>query len=54
MLALLPASLTAQSVWIDQHFDQGLALEALKPSFSEGGDVSFLTSVLYLSGRLRL
>ena len=54
MLALLPASLAAQSVWIDQHLDQGLALEALKPSFSEGGDVTFLTSVLYLSGRLRL
>ena len=51
---LLPASLAAQSVWIDQQLDQGFALEALKPRFSDGGDVSFLTSVFYLSSRLRL
>ena len=54
ILWLLPTSLAAQSVWIDQHLDQSFALEALKPSFSDGEDISFLTSVLYLSGRFRL
>ena len=33
ILLLLPASLAAQSIWIDRHVEQGLSLEALKPIF---------------------
>ncbi len=46
------SSLNAQSIWQDYSTQQALTLEILKPVYHDREDVSFLTSVLFLSARI--
>ena len=52
-LLAYPATLSAQSVWMGQRPPKSFSIEWLKPSF-DGSDVGFLTSALFLSGRVPL
>ncbi len=49
LLAATP--LKAQSIWQDYTARTALTLEILKPDYNNGEDVTFLTSVLFLSAR---
>ncbi len=39
----------AQSTWMNRSADRSVSLEILKPSYVNGNDVTFTTSVIYLS-----
>ena len=52
VLALLPVTAAAQTIWTSSERTTNLTLEWLRPDFEEGDDVSFFTSGLFLSGRL--
>ena len=45
------SSLGAQSIWQDHTSREGIALEFLKPNYVDEKNLSFLTSVTFLSGR---
>ncbi|RMG40174.1 MAG: hypothetical protein D6732_03370 [Methanobacteriota archaeon] len=51
LLLLLTAvsPLNAQAIWTHHTMDRGVALEALKPTFTDNEGVEFSTSALYLS-----
>jgi hypothetical protein len=49
LLAL--SSLGAQSIWQDHTSREGITVEFLKPNYVDEEDLSFLTSVTFLSGR---
>jgi hypothetical protein len=46
-----PASVLAQSIWLEPYGDRELYLEILKPQF-DAGNLGFLTTNWYLTGRL--
>ena len=46
-------SLNAQAIWTHQTTDRGVALEALKPTFTNNEGVEFTTSALFFSGYTR-
>ena len=48
---LFPASLSAQSIWLDRSHDKTIALEILKPNFEGEDNTTFTTSALFLSLR---
>lgn len=45
------SSLEAQSIWQDYTAREGFSIEFLKPTYKDGEDLSFLTSVIFVSGR---
>ncbi len=52
LLAVLPVTVAAQSIWTGPDAPQGFSVEWLRPEFADLEDVSFISSALYVSGRL--
>jgi hypothetical protein len=54
ILALIPAVLPAQSIWLDRSHDKSVSLEILKPNFKHEEHTKFPTSAFFFSLRLPL
>lgn len=52
--SLVPVVASAQSLWLDQSRAPGVSIEALKPSFDNGDDITFFSAAYFASARVPL